>query len=107
MGCLRALLGADVTVVPGLRGRTLAGTLLIGDRRFRIVRQLGTTPNARVGIAEVGGRQEVWRLPAGQLQAGYDETFRGWWLNMLRLPRIRVPGHPEDLSSCRRRPAPC
>ncbi|MFC8727589.1 coiled-coil domain-containing protein [Streptomyces bacillaris] len=99
VSCLRALLGADVSVVPELRGRTIAGTVLIGERRFRIVRQLVTTPTAMVEIAEVGGRQEVWRLPASQVQAGYDETFRDWWLNVLRLPRIRVPRAPNDDAS--------
>ncbi|MFJ9968886.1 hypothetical protein [Streptomyces avermitilis] len=96
VSCLRALLGADVSVVPELRGRTIAGTVLVGDRRFRIVRTLVTTPNAMVEIAEVGGRREVWRLPASQLQAGYDETFRDWWRNVLRLPRLSVPRAPND-----------
>ncbi|MFI1726476.1 hypothetical protein [Streptomyces sp. NPDC020489] len=96
VSCLRALLGADVSVVPELRGRTIAGTVLVGDRRFHIVRTLVTTPNAMVEIAEVGGRREVWRLPASQLQAGYDETFRDWWRNVLRLPRLSVPRAPND-----------
>ncbi|MFE7394241.1 LuxR C-terminal-related transcriptional regulator [Streptomyces sp. NPDC057582] len=96
VSCLRALLGADVSVVPELRGRTIAGTVLVGDRRFRIVRPLVTTANAMVEIAEVDGRGEVWRLPASQLQAGYDETFRDWWRNVLRLPRLRVPRAPND-----------
>jgi hypothetical protein len=96
VSCLRALLGADVSVVPELRGRTIAGTVLVGDRRFHIVRTLVTTPNSMVEIAEVGGRREVWRLPASQLQAGYDETFRDWWRNVLRLPRLSVPRAPND-----------
>ncbi|MFI0220082.1 hypothetical protein [Streptomyces lydicus] len=96
VSCLRALLGADVSVVPELRGRTIAGTVLVGDRRFRIVRPLVTTPNAMVQIAEVEGRREVWRLPASQLQAGYDATFRDWWRDVLKLPRLRVPRAPND-----------
>ncbi|GGV54955.1 hypothetical protein [Streptomyces spectabilis] len=96
VSCLRALLGADVSVVPELRGRTIAGTVLVGDRRYRIVRTLVTTSKAMVEIAEVGGRREVWRLPASQLQAGYDETFRDWWRNVLRLPRLSVPRAPND-----------
>ncbi|MEU5668517.1 hypothetical protein, partial [Streptomyces longwoodensis] len=81
---------------PELRGRTIAGTVLVGNRRYRIVRTLVTTPNAMVEIAEIGGRREVWRLPASQLQAGYDETFRDWWRNVLRLPRLSVPRAPND-----------
>ncbi|AJE38693.1 hypothetical protein [Streptomyces nodosus] len=96
VSCLRALLGADVSVVPELRGRTIAGTVLVGDRRFRIVRPLVTTPNAMVEIAEVAGRREVWRLPASQLQAGYDATFRDWWRDVLKLPRLSVPRAPND-----------
>ncbi|MEU7560228.1 hypothetical protein [Streptomyces eurythermus] len=96
VSCLRALLGADVSVVPELRGRTIAGTVLVGDRRFRIVRPLVTTATAMVEIAEVEGRREAWRLPASQLQAGYDATFRDWWLDVLRLPRLRVPRAPSD-----------
>ncbi|MFF7258557.1 hypothetical protein [Streptomyces microflavus] len=96
VSCLRALLGADVSVVPELRGRTLAGTVLVGDRRFRIVRPLVTTANAMVEIAEVEGRRELWRLPASQLQAGYDTTFRDCWRDVLKLPRLRVPRAPND-----------
>ncbi|MFE9299349.1 coiled-coil domain-containing protein [Streptomyces niveus] len=96
VSCLRALLGADVSVVPELRGRTIAGTVLVGDRRFRIVRTLVTTANAMVEIAEIEGRRQVWRLPASQLQAGYDETFRDWWRDVLRLPRLHVPRAPND-----------
>lgn len=99
ISCLRALLGAEVNVVPELRGRSISGTVLIGERRFRIVRQLVSTPTAKVDIAEIGGEQEVWRLPASQLQAGYDQTFRDWWLSMLGLPRIRVPRAPTDETS--------
>ncbi|MDX2815743.1 hypothetical protein PV410_24795 [Streptomyces sp. PA03-5A] len=99
VSCLRALLGAEVSVVPELRGRSISGTVLIGDRRFRIVRQLVSTSTAKVDIAEIGGEQEVWRLPASQLQAGYDQTFRDWWLTMLGLPRIRVPRAPTDETS--------
>ncbi|WP_431037757.1 hypothetical protein ACQYWQ_25395 [Streptomyces sp. P6-2-1] len=99
VSCLRALLGAEVSVVPELRGRTASGTVLVGDRRFRIVRQLVSTPTAKVDIAEIGGQQEVWRLPATQLQAGYDQTFRNWWLSMLGLPRVRVPRAPTDETS--------
>ncbi|QNP68846.1 hypothetical protein IAG44_04845 [Streptomyces roseirectus] len=98
VSCLRALLGAEGSVVPELRGRAVSGTVLIGDRRFRIVRQLVTTTD-KVDIAEIGGEQEVWRLPAGQLQAGYDQTFRDWWPAMLGLPRIRVPRAPTDETS--------
>ncbi|MDT0615969.1 hypothetical protein [Streptomyces lancefieldiae] len=96
VSCLRALLGADVSVVPELRGRTIAGTVLVGDRRFRIVRPLVTTANAMVEIAEVDGRGEVWRLPASQLRAGYDATFRDWWRDVLELPRLSVPRAPND-----------
>jgi hypothetical protein len=96
VSCLRALLGTDVNVVPELRGRTIAGTVLVGDRRFRIVRPLVTTANAMVEIAEIEGRREVWRLPASQLQAGYDQTFRDWWRDVLKLPRLRVPRAPND-----------
>ncbi|MFJ4866469.1 hypothetical protein [Streptomyces sp. NPDC088748] len=99
VSCLRALLGADVSVVPELRGRTIAGTVLVGDRRFRIVRPLVTTSNAMVEIAEVEGRGEVWRLPASQLQAGYDATFRDWWRDALQLPRLSVPRAPNDDTS--------
>ncbi|WP_406320037.1 hypothetical protein [Streptomyces sp. NBC_01637] len=99
ISCLRALLGADVSVVPELKGRTMAGTVLIGDRRFRIVRTLVTTPTAKVDIAEIGGAQEAWRLPARELQAGYDHTFRDWLLDRLGLPRIRVPRAPTDHTS--------
>jgi hypothetical protein len=99
VSCLRALLGAEVSVVPELRGRSISGTVLIGERRFRIVRQLVSTPTAKVDIAEIGGEHEVWRLPASQLQAGYDQTFRDWWLSMLGLPRIRVPRAPTDETS--------
>ena len=99
ISCLRALLGANVNVVPELRGRSISGTVVIGDRRFRIVRQLVSTSTAKVDIAEIGGEQEVWRLPASQLQAGYDQTFRDWWLSMLGLPRIRVPRAPTDETS--------
>ncbi|MFB8073557.1 hypothetical protein [Streptomyces californicus] len=99
VSCLRALLGAEVSVVPELRGRSISGTVLIGERRFRIVRQLVSTSTAKVDIAEIGGQQEVWRLPASQLQAGYDQTFRDWWLTMLGLPRIRVPRAPTDETS--------
>ncbi|MGW6569263.1 hypothetical protein [Streptomyces sp. NPDC054975] len=99
VSCLRALLGADVSVVPELRGRTIAGTVLVGDRRFRIVRPLVTTSNAMVEIAEVEGRGEVWRLPASQLQAGYDATFRDWWRDVLQLPRLSVPRAPSDDTS--------
>ncbi|MFD8220973.1 hypothetical protein ACFV2U_46780 [Streptomyces sp. NPDC059697] len=82
ISCLRALLGAEVNVVPELRGRSISGTVLIGERRFRIIRQLVSTSTAKVDIAEIGGEQEVWRLPASQLQAGYDQTFRDWWLSI-------------------------
>ncbi|WP_394427391.1 hypothetical protein [Streptomyces sp. SGAir0957] len=99
VSCLRALLGAEVNVVPELRGRTISGTVLIGARRFRIVRQLVSTSTAKVDIAEIGGEREVWRLPASQVQAGYDQTFRDWWLTMLGLPRIRVPRAPTDETS--------
>ncbi|MEV6107112.1 hypothetical protein AB0M28_20700 [Streptomyces sp. NPDC051940] len=99
ISCLRALLGAEVSVVPELRGRSISGTVLIGERRFRIVRQLVSTSTAKVDIAEIGGEHEVWRLPASQLQAGYDQTFRDWWLSMLGLPRIRVPRAPTDETS--------
>jgi hypothetical protein len=99
ISCLRALLGADVSVVPELRGRTMAGTVLIGDRRFRIVRPLVTTTNAKVDIAEIGGQEEAWRLPASELQAGYDHTFRDWLLDRLGLPRIKVPRAPTDQTS--------
>ncbi|MEU1899301.1 hypothetical protein ABZ512_13035 [Nocardiopsis dassonvillei] len=97
--CLRALLGAEVNVVPELRGRTISGTVLVGERRFRIIRQLVGTGTAKVDIAEIGGRQEVWRLPASQLQAGYDQTFREWWLSILGLPAVRVPRAPTDEAS--------
>ncbi|MFE2472647.1 hypothetical protein [Streptomyces mirabilis] len=99
ISCLRALLGAEVNVVPELRGRSISGTVLIGERRFRIIRQLVSTSTAKVDIAEIGGEQEVWRLPASQLQAGYDQTFRDWWLSMLGLPRVRVPRAPTDETS--------
>lgn len=99
VSCLRALLGADVRVVPELRRRYISGTFIIGERRFRIVRQLVSTSTAKVNIAEIGGRQEVWRLPASELQAGYDQTFRSWWLDMLGLPAIRVPRAPTDDAS--------
>lgn len=99
VSCLRALLGADVKVVPELRGRTIAGTVLIGERRFRIMRQLVTTATSKVDIAEIGGQQALWRLPASELQAGYDQTFRAWWLDMLGLPTIRVPRAPTDDAS--------
>jgi hypothetical protein len=99
ISCLRALLGADVSVVPELRGRTMAGTVLIGDRRFRIVRPLVTTTTAKVDIAEIGGQEEAWRLPASELQAGYDHTFRDWLLDRLGLPRIKVPRAPTDQTS--------
>ncbi|MFF7764768.1 hypothetical protein [Streptomyces griseorubiginosus] len=99
VSCLRALLGAEVSVVPELRGRFISGTVLIGERRFRIVRQLVSTSTAKVDVAEIGGEHEVWRLPASQLQAGYDQTFRDWWLSMLNLPRIRVPRAPTDETS--------
>ncbi|MFD8375785.1 hypothetical protein ACFV2Z_34290 [Streptomyces sp. NPDC059688] len=99
ISCLRALLGADVSVVPELRGRTMVGTVLIGDRRFRIVRPLVTTTTAKVEIAEIGGQEEAWRLPASELQAGYDSTFRDWFLDRLGLPRIRVPRAPTDQTS--------
>ncbi|MFD8726082.1 hypothetical protein ACFV2H_51320 [Streptomyces sp. NPDC059629] len=99
VSCLRALLGAEVSVVPELRGRSISGTVLVGERRFRIVRQLVTTPTAKVDIAEIGGEREVWRLPASQVQAGYDQTFRDWWLSMLGLPRLRVPRAPTDETS--------
>lgn len=99
VSCLRALLGADVRVVPELRGRYISGTVLVGERRFRIVRQLVTTSTAKVEIAEIGGMQEVWRLPASELQAGYDQTFRNWWLEILDLPAVRVPRAPTDDAS--------
>ncbi|MDF6045909.1 hypothetical protein LRD69_28005 [Streptomyces sp. JH14] len=99
VNCLRALLGADVKVIPELRGRTIAGLIVVGDRRFRIVRQLVTTSTAKVDIAEVGGQQEVWRLPASELQEGYDQTFRDWWLDMLHLRAVRVPRAPTDDAS--------
>lgn len=99
VSCLRALLGSEVSVVPELRGRSISGIVLIGERRFRIVRQLVSTSTAKVDIAEIGGQQEVWRLPSSQLQAGYDQTFRDWWLSMLGLPRIRVPRAPTDETS--------
>lgn len=99
VSCLRALLGADVKVVPELRGRTISGTVLIGERRFRILRQLVTTTTAKVDIAEIGGQQELWRLPASELQAGYDQTFRNWWLDILDLPAVRVPRAPTDDAS--------
>ncbi|WP_216586539.1 hypothetical protein [Streptomyces brasiliscabiei] len=99
VSCLRALLGADVKVVPELRGRSISGIVLIGERRFRIVRQLVSTSTAKVDIAEIGGQQGLWRLPASELQAGYDQTFRNWWLDMLDLPAIRVPRAPTDDAS--------
>ncbi|MYT68314.1 MULTISPECIES: hypothetical protein [unclassified Streptomyces] len=99
VNCLRALLGADVKVIPELRGRTIAGLVVVGDRRFRIVRHLVTTATAKVDIAEVGGQQEVWRLPASELQEGYDQTFRDWWLDMLNLRAVRVPRAPTDDAS--------
>ncbi|MYS09758.1 hypothetical protein GTW71_25745 [Streptomyces sp. SID6041] len=99
VSCLRALLGADVRVVPELRGRFISGTVLVGERRFRIVRQLVTTSTAKVEIAEIGGLQEVWRLPASEMQAGYDQTFRIWWLGILGLPVVRVPRAPTDDAS--------
>ncbi|MGI8311787.1 hypothetical protein [Saccharopolyspora hattusasensis] len=99
VSCLRALLGADVSVIPELRGKTISGTVLIGDRRFRIVRPLVTTDTAKVEIAEIGGPREAWRLPASRLQAGYDLTFRDWYLRMLDLPQAKVPRAPSDQTS--------
>lgn len=99
ISCLRALLGADVHVIPELRGRTISGTVLIGERRFRIVRPLVTTDTAKVEIAEVGGLHEARRLPASQLQPGYDLTFRDWYLRMLDLPQAKVPRAPSDHTS--------
>ena len=99
VSCLRALLGADVSVIPELDGRTITGTVVIGDRRFRIIRRLVTTTTAKIDIAEVGGAGEAWRLPASQLQPGYEQTFRDWYLEMLGLPRIRVPRAPSDDAS--------
>ncbi|MEV8626039.1 hypothetical protein [Streptomyces sp. NPDC051079] len=99
VSCLRALLGGDVSVVPELKGRTIAGTVVIGGRKFRIVRQLVTTDTAKVDVAEIGGAEQAWRLPAARLEPGYDLTFRDWYLQMLGLPTIRVPRAPTDETS--------
>ncbi|ROR46571.1 ATP-binding protein [Kitasatospora cineracea] len=99
VSCLRALFGGDVNVVPELKGRTIAGTVMIGDRRFRIVRLLVTTDTAKVDVAEIGGAEHAWRLPAARLEPGYDLTFRGWYLQMLALPEVRVPRAPSDETS--------
>lgn len=98
VSCLRALLGADVNVVPELSGRSISGTVRVGERRFRIVRRLVTTSTAKVDIAEIG-TENAWRLPASEIQAGYDKTFRSWWLEMLGLPSIRVPQAPTKEAS--------
>ncbi|WP_329176302.1 AAA family ATPase [Streptomyces sp. NBC_01477] len=98
ISCLRALLGGKVDVVPELEGRTIAGTVRIGERRFRIVRRLVTTQTAKVEIAELGS-SNAWRLPVSQLEAGYDQTYRDWLLDQLELPRVRVPKAPTKESS--------
>ncbi|MFI9650075.1 hypothetical protein ACIHAA_27795 [Streptomyces sp. NPDC052040] len=98
VSCLRALLGGKVDVVPELEGRTVGGTVRIGDRKFRIIRRLVTTPTAKVEIAEIGS-QNAWRLPVSQLEPGYDLTFRDWLLDQLGLPRVRVPKAPTKDTS--------
>jgi hypothetical protein len=50
--CLQALLGADVSAVPALRGRTVSGTLPIGDYRSRIVR-LATTQHTPLRLRDL------------------------------------------------------
>ncbi|MFD3488012.1 hypothetical protein [Streptomyces sp. NPDC058665] len=98
VSCLRALLGGKVDVVPELEGKTIGGTILIGERRFRVIRRLVTTPNAKVEIAEVDSKN-AWRLPVSQLEPGYDLTFRDWLLEQLGLPRVRVPKAPTKDTS--------
>lgn len=98
VSCIRALLGSTVNVVPELEGRSVAGTLLIGERRFRIIRRLVTTSTAKVEIAEIG-TQNAWRLPAAKIESGYDQTYRDWLLDMLQLPHVRVPSSPSDTAS--------
>ncbi|WP_329485019.1 hypothetical protein OG618_00205 [Kitasatospora sp. NBC_01246] len=99
ISCLRALVGGDVNVVPELKGRTITGTVLIGNRRFRIVRPLVTTDTAKIDVAEIGGAEHAWRLPAARLEPGYDLTFRDWYLQMLGLPKVLVPRAPTDETS--------
>lgn len=91
---VRMLLGERVASLPREvkdHVGAIAGTVLIGDDRFSVVRPLVGTPTARV---EIAGPGVALRLPAHQPDAEAPYTYGDWLLDRLGLPRLDVPSAP-------------
>ena len=97
--CIRGFLGS------GLGGFTrearttitnLAGSILIGEAIYEIVRPFVTTPTAKVDLA---GPYEGWRLPAFRANGSSEFTYGQWLMEKLGLPRLEVPTAPSQPDS--------
>ena len=89
---LRFLLGASLrNLPPEAKSAVVAvsGSVRIGEHPYSIVRPVVTTPGSKVEIASDHGS---WRLPA--VNGGSTDTYLGWLLERLDLPRLRVPSAP-------------
>ena len=73
----------------------VAGSVLLGDQRFSIVRPLVSTADA---LVEIAGSDTTARLPAYR-STGDSPAYGDWLLEKLDLPRLRVPRAPTQPDS--------
>jgi energy-coupling factor transporter ATP-binding protein EcfA2 len=93
--CFRGLLGSllkDFSREARDNVTNLAGEILIGEKRYRVVRPFVTTKDAMVSIA---GDNDAERLPALSAKSN-EETYGTWLLKKLNLPTLRVPTAPTQ-----------
>ena len=95
----RALFGGGLEdLPPEIRQyvNAIGGDILIGERRYAVVRPNVTTATAKV---EVAGNGEAHRLPAIQPDDTSLLTYNMWLLAKLGLPRLEVPSAPTRIES--------
>jgi AAA domain len=95
----RAVFGGGLDgLPPEVREKVSAirAEIVLGERRFSVVRPNVTTSTAKV---EIAGEHEAARLPASQLDATARITYTQWLLEKLGLPRIEVPSAPTRIDS--------
>lgn len=101
LNAIRALVGANwQPFTPELRATTsgVRGIVAVGENEYSIFRPLSSSGRSLLEIREVDG-DEAYLLPATQHDPVAQQTYGGWLLEHLNLPRLRVPRAPTNPDS--------